>query len=1116
MKREEPILLIPLLATILWCVPPVVMSDTPKKRQGSACQEAAAPKSGSSLVLVGRVLGPDGTPVDGVQLRAAPALAHGRGDSLSARTDSLGLFRIKVSRQEPYVVWLTSKGLAPAHVDRMWPGVASTIRLNRGEVIVGIVSDDKGSPIANATIMAISDARLGGALGLRDAPSQSATSDRQGSFRLEGIGPGLHTIAAVAKGSGRCARRSVRAGASIKLVVTPGTDIRGTVIDVSGRPVKGAVVRAELQPRFPEASSTSTVSSQSGHFELWGIPPGTYTLVVDHPDYGLSVINNVQLGEQKEVDVSVTLDVLRAIVGRLVDGRGRGMRGSACARVYDGVALPPAVPLGVEADIKGQFRLDRLAVGSWTLEIVVDGHAPIWLDTVIPASVRTLSVGNVVFARKDEVRGRVETGAGTPVGKAYVAVRAKNALVQSVSAEVRSRPDGSFEFAGLEPGSYTLTVRAPGFGASSQLVHAGTADVSVVLTPSGSLAGVVVDEADQPFPSYMVFATPDRSRPNQGEQEPVESAGTGDGRFLLHDVVPGSYVLEFIAPDRAPAVLAGVKVVAGATTDAGTIRLPEGGTIRGLVIDGGGTGVPSALVEVIDPRVARTRGMDILTTRTDPGGLFELRGVPTGIVMLVATHPDYSPSETRVSVESTDGPADATLVMSPGGRIEGVARRRDGAPLSGLSVEVQAAGPSGFRKQAFATRPDGSFSFSGVPPGEAMVTLLTDLGPGQMLRSASRSVVVQEGETASVELVLRDILLTGKVVRSGTPLSSLDVRLWSAMGTTVTFDGGLMEGVRKPNLGPQRLHGITSQDGTFEMLVDEPGSYWVQVQTVDERTSYPGRMIEVPDGDSHFVEIALSGLSVAGEVVDRQSGLPVAEAQISARPLEGEPGSIVGLTETDIYGHFSLDLEPGPYVLVGQAEQYASSELHTSVEQTPVSGLLFKLVRDKQLLGNIRDFAGRPVSNIRVQASSVAGGSSGSGESVANGMFRIGGLGDEAYNVCAGNEDAGYAIAFGVRPAAGNVDLVLRPGGEVHLQVRASNGLPVAAAHAAIARVGSARISLPNLSLALTDESGRVELASPAGEVEVAIRSSLGAASIRVMVPAGGTVREEVTLPAAK
>src|SRR6185436_17653644 len=91
-----------------------------------------------------------------------------------------------------------------------------------------------------------------------------------------------------------------------------------------------------------------------------------------------------------------------------------------------------------------------------------------------------------------------------------------------------------------------------------------------------------------------------------------ESISSADGRFVVDEVAPGTYVVEVSAPERATSTVTNVKVAAVAATDV---------TVQGVgrTFAFGPTAAPEAV--------------------TDAGGLFEMRGMATGAVQVTARHP---------------------------------------------------------------------------------------------------------------------------------------------------------------------------------------------------------------------------------------------------------------------------------------------------------------------------------------------------------------------------------------------------------------------------------------------------------------------------------------------
>ena len=289
-----------------------------------------------------------------------------------------------------------------------------------------------------------------------------------------------------------------------------------------------------------------------------------------------------------------------------------------------------------------------------------------------------------------------------------------------------------------------------------------------------------------------------------------------------------------------------MKVSAGATTDVGTIKLSAGGTVRGTVSDAAGAPVPGASL------FARGAGMDYsfgqgAQSISDPAGAFELTGVPTGTVEIVATHPNYAEGRlSGVEVDPAKGSAEARIVLSQGGRIEGWVRRRDGAGIRGVNVNVMAQRPGGRMGASgpgmLTTSPDGGFVSEHVPVGRVTVMLM--VRSGQTFTSAQSSEVdVREGETTPVELRSRDILVSGHVTRAGAPLPDVRITIRGERMMMMAFGGAAPTSPRPPR--PQRMTVVTGDDGGYSRspLVTRLR----RGRTTRRQVSYPGRSADLPD-----------------------------------------------------------------------------------------------------------------------------------------------------------------------------------------------------------------------------------------------------------------------------
>jgi hypothetical protein len=167
--------------------------------------------------------------------------------------------------------------------------------------------------------------------------------------------------------------------------------------------------------------------------------------------------------------------------------------------------------------------------------------------------------------------GACQLPAQTLPGKFHISGKAVNAVtgqalagaevsivqtehLDSVLQKMLTSDDGSFFFAGLEPGKYLLIGRRNGFSQQSYEQHSIFSSAVVVgpglvsenlvfrLRPDGRIVGRVVDENQEPVPNAMVYLF--RSDPSAGFKRVFQSAqvSTDDrGYYRLSHIESGRY-----------------------------------------------------------------------------------------------------------------------------------------------------------------------------------------------------------------------------------------------------------------------------------------------------------------------------------------------------------------------------------------------------------------------------------------------------------------------------------------------------------------------------------------------------------------------------------------------
>jgi hypothetical protein len=530
---------------------------------------------------------------------------------------------------------------------------------------------------------------------------------------------------------------------------------------------------------------------------------------------------------------------------------------------------------------------------------------------------------------------------------------------------------------------------------------------------------------------------------------------------------------------------------------------------------------------VLVEREAAVRYGDDPRAQTDTSGAFEVRGVRPGRVDLLASHPSFvSGRASGVEVDVEKEPAPLRIVLTRGGRIEGRARRRDGRPFDDGRVTVHPiAGRGGVTAEPAPTLPDGSFVIDHVPAGRVNVVLMTRVpshpsigaSPGMTILAgvANREVEVREGETASVDIVTREVVVAGRVTRGGQGLPGVVVGVMGRdSGAVSAFMGMTPSAAAKPQ-GPPPLSATTREDGGYELLVFGPGRAYVQMRSPEQ--TYPGREVDVPDVERHELDLEVAEANVAGVVLDKESGAPVAEAMVAIRE-PGPEGTWKGGGTSGPDGRFSIATELGEYVLEARAPARRPSSLPVTVGPGGLSDVRVEMEAGLDMRGRVQDVAGRPAAGLQVFAidtdanqPTILGGAA---PVLPDGSFHLSGLDARPYTLVCGSESAGFGMRTGATPGDDPVTLTLRPGGRVLARIVGPDGAPVKDMYPRVVSWDGIRFrSAPVGDARPTEAPGVFEVTVPAGSIEIAAawgNKTYGNATARVV--AGETTSLDLVL----
>jgi carboxypeptidase family protein len=452
------------------------------------------------------------------------------------------------------------------------------IALQRGAVLSGAIFDENGQPLEGVRVFAVSleDGLARGldSLVLHDGSGAGVLTDDRGMYRLFGLAPGNYLIAALTTlGSRNSTIPNEITSPSIAQIDAIFQELRRGTDNI--RPAIES--RRSLTP----SASVATTSLAPVFF------PGTSD-VADAQRLSLSA-GDVRLG----LDLRLRLVPVTAISGRVISSEGpmpTSVRLSiARANAVRFVGFANADPVLVQAVGRdGVFRFENVLPGHYTIraraaqavnslsrtyyaaeEIYVDGRNDPALSLFLEPGVQVSGKLKIDTASRlpfDITQVRLEMVPVSGAGSAVVNGTTFGGSAISAPPAVQAKPDGTFVFSDVEPGSYLVRCRLPREAAGSWWVRSamlGARDVldSELRVPRGSdvtsltvtiterrniLSGSLHTAANVPASEYTVIAfSPDPSHWGPSSRRIRAANPAADGAFSF-DLPAGEYVLAVV------------------------------------------------------------------------------------------------------------------------------------------------------------------------------------------------------------------------------------------------------------------------------------------------------------------------------------------------------------------------------------------------------------------------------------------------------------------------------------------------------------------------------------------------------------------------------------------
>jgi protocatechuate 3,4-dioxygenase beta subunit len=638
------------------------------------------------------------------------------------------------------------------------------------------------------------------------------------------------------------------------------------------------------------------VSDASGRFAFDTLPPGPLDMRATKDGWAPSVVQTIAPEEAVLIEMSKLFDLGGEVVGppdvlarTKVRIEGSGIWPPRTVALEGSTFVFPAVPDGV-------YAIEAIA------EATIPGEpefASMPLENVTPDLYVTLALAPAhrIGVRVVDDESRPVAGARVTVGNSQVG------LLQRIG---RTDDTGAASMGPLVSGTYVVRADADGFLPSEAvevaLEDASVDDIELRLVRPGRIAGIVVDEDDNPVEGASIVVEGD-SLHTLGESEvrarvfdrSLVAAGTlgvtqgpvpeipafpdaiaedkllpssdESGAFAIEGLAAGTYTLVAVHGQFARSDTVEIPLRAGEQRTGVHLRLRTGHALTGRVLDANLRPVAAALVELEDGSVYFT----------DDRGVFDA-GLRRGHQRLVARAPDKA--SVAVEIDMGGRARDVEIVLPDadaelGGRVTDDNHR----PIAGARVGVRmldGVTPT----QIQITDDRGLYAFTSLPAGAAELEVdhpshRVEVAPARLVAGKLVTVDVELAPAWSLVIEVRDR-------ETARPIAGAVV---SGSGTRArTGDDGRVE---LAGLGEDRV----------ELEVSAAG--------------FGSRTIVAERGDAEgpterIVELSAGG-ALEGVVTDYR-GDPVAGATVIARA--GEGGDVLAETVTSATGTFRVDALP--------------------------------------------------------------------------------------------------------------------------------------------------------------------------------------------------------------
>lgn len=733
------------------------------------------------LRMEGQVLGPDGKGVAGAEVWLASVPPR------STKTEDDGGFAFDKLVGRTYALTASSGELVGGPVMYKLTGSSDpvVVRLGEGASVIVTVTDASKKPLEGVDVM------------VGDLSRKTARTDAKGEVTLRPVRPGWVYVQATASGfapgSGSATVGSAGATGRVAITLKKGFAVSGRVIDEAGKPIAKARVFAgggawNADAGVDEKQDDAITTDAKGAFAIPAVANGQHVIAALDGDHAPGY-TTITVADQALANVEITMKTGGLVAGTVVDATGK-VTPYATVKIAGTNAQWDVSARQATTDERGKFELRGLTRSKMSARAESDRAASklVEVDLTVEPVKRDLKL---VLDVTGMISGIVVDDKGAPVAEVsvhsmpdFLSGESLEGIALAGGSTATTDGAGAFTLYGLTDGKHRVwAARKSGnwdWGKDGAVARTGDKGVRVVLPTNGQLVGKLV---------LSTGATPKLAKVRLGYDAPLSSV---DGTFTFKDVAPGEYTMTILGPEFSETNKHDVVVIAGKTTDLGTITVHRGRRLAGRVVDGSGTAVANAQVKVGEMLIeGEGDGDDFDDDKSDDGtsrsktavtgadGTFSITGIPSRPTNVVAEHANGRSIAIPVPA-GNDDPQPLTLTLKGFGSITGVVTLK-GQPVEGVSV---GAAPKGGGAQAVFAQTDdkGRFKLTKVPEGAQALQAMQQKMMSLKSTTVNVNVVAGQETKVNIEIPVGQITL-GVTIKAqpGHKVDSAQVFLFNGM-----------------------------------------------------------------------------------------------------------------------------------------------------------------------------------------------------------------------------------------------------------------------------------------------------------------------------------------------